>query len=151
MGDHTVLAKFAEGLSIFLTSPTIWLGIGILHLWGPSALRTLHKNSDNRDASEWLILGITVAFLGSVFDNGYWGIVWSASFSGSDKFGGLMTYGPLVNVVVRQAAGIYAAHCHIMAYITITNNITIRCRYRLAASIAVVLGLFWVIALVLLR
>lgn len=66
-------------------------------------------------ASEWLIAGVFISFLGMVADNAYWGIAWTFSFLESDYKGWWFQNGVFANVPFRQLPGILAAYCHIRA------------------------------------
>jgi hypothetical protein len=103
----------AELVSLALTVPTVFLAIGVVMLWGPAAKDAI--KSRPMTAEQWFITGVVVAFLGSVGDNVYWSIPWTASYTGSKHTDYLMSSGVYFNVVLRQTAGIIAAFCHLRA------------------------------------
>lgn len=112
--DHA--QDIAELVSLALTFPTIILAIGVITHWGPQAWHAFKIHRDDRTATQWLILGITVGFIGALLDNLYWSIPWSASYVGSEHTGWLVSYGVFFNIPFRQVAGVYAAYCHLFAF-----------------------------------
>ena len=138
------VTRVAEAIALVLTSPTIWLGVGVICLWGSDALRAVKKKRALREAHEWLIVGVAVGFVGAVLDSLYWGLAWTADFNEATWADYLMTSGALPGIVFKQICGIYAAHCHIMAYITMRGEEGLRHVYRTAALISVIFGTLWV-------
>lgn len=107
------LQKTAEICSLALTVPTVVLGVGVIWVWGPSAIKQLKAKTLTSES--WFIIGVVVAFLGSVLDNIYWGIPWTLSFMGDPNTDFYMTHGVYFNIWFRQTAGIIAAYCHLKA------------------------------------
>lgn len=103
----------AELVSLALTVPTILLAIGVVYLWGPAARRAWSNRPLTADG--WFIVGVVVAFVGSIFDNLYWSIPWTASYIGHQGAPDLMSCGVYFNIFSRQLAGIVAACCHLRA------------------------------------
>ena len=60
--------------------------------------------------------GIFVGFLGSVFDNFYWGIAWTTEYLHIEARDTLFKLGSWPNIIFRQLAGIAAAYCHMKAF-----------------------------------
>ena len=103
----------AELLSLALTFPTILLAVGVVYMWGPAAKEAI--KAGNFTADGWFIVGVVTAFIGSTFDNLWWFIPWTSSFLGLEFTNELMHAGVFFNVILRQAAGIFAAYCHLRA------------------------------------
>ena len=134
-----------EGVSLVLTSPTIWMGVGVVCLWREQAWRTFTSKAE-REAHDWLILGVCVAFIGSVVDNAFWGVAWTLDYIELEPYRTeFFEWGALPNIFFRQIAGIYAAHCHIKSYITRSGNPTFDGIYRSAVVLAVITGFVWVL------
>lgn len=108
--DYYLVAK---SISLAMTAPTVILGAGVIYMWGPASIRAVRTNT--LDAQGWFVIGVIVAFLGSVVDNIYWSLPWTASFFEMDATGDLMEVGVLFNIVFRQTSGIFAAYCHLRA------------------------------------
>ena len=104
--------EIAELISLFLTTPTIVLGIVVLLMWGPSATQSI-ANRSKLDGTQWFILGVTIRFLGQVLDNAYWGLAWADAFITGDHESTLFKYGVYPNIFSRQLCGTLAAYCHI--------------------------------------
>lgn len=102
----------SEVVSLALTVPTIALSIGVLVIWGPSAVRAVREGLT---AHGWFILGVVSGFAGSTLDNIYWAIPWTASYFESESAPFLVSIGPFFNIVFRQSLGIMAAVCHLKA------------------------------------
>ena len=108
--------KIAELVSLFLTVPTVILAATVVFVWHKSAIRSLmHKP---RTGTDWLIMGVAISFIGSLVDNLFWGIVWTAAFLESDKTIDLFNVGVFFNIFFRQLAGICAGFCHIKSATT---------------------------------
>lgn len=116
----------AEWLSLVLTIPTIALAVAVLILWGPRAFGYLKPESRSKDEREeqtrWLIVGVTVSFLGSAFDNLYWGAAWTAEYLKLPIRDTLFLKGAYSNIPFRQLAGILAAYCHLRAAFSGVSN-----------------------------
>jgi len=110
------MQTIAEAISLFLTWPTILLGAVVVIKWGQSAWKSLCTKRSERDSTQWFILGVAVAFLGSIVDNGYWGVAWTAHTIDHPQTLNLFATGVYFNIPFRQMAGAYAAYCHLKAY-----------------------------------
>lgn len=109
------IQNVVEIISLVWTWPVIILGFGVVLHWCPSVYRSLAKREDLK-AHDWLILGVTVSFLGAIVDNAYWGIAWTADYLHSEYRDWWFRHGVYSNVLFRQLAGAYAAYCHMRAY-----------------------------------
>lgn len=107
---------YAEMLSLVLTWPTVVIGIGVLAHWGRDAWEAFKVKGKDRSPTQWLILGVAIGFLGSVVDNAYWGIAWTADFTNHESRDFWFRHGVWPNIPFRQAAGAYAAYCHLRSY-----------------------------------
>jgi hypothetical protein len=107
---------YAEALSLALTWPTVVIGVGVLVHWRQQAWEAWEATADKRTPTQWLILGIAVGFLGSVLDNIYWGVAWTADFAELSSRDFWFRNGVWPNIPFRQVAGAYAAYCHLRSY-----------------------------------
>ena len=103
--------KAAELLSLALTVPTVIFGVMVVVIWGKSILKRF--SAEDRTATDWLILGIVISFIGSGLDNIYWGITWGSDFLGLESSASWFRNGVYANIPFRQTAGIVAALCHL--------------------------------------
>ena len=103
----------AELISLGLTVPTVILSAYVVVLFFPIAVYAMAER--NKKQAEWLILGITIGFMGSIVDNVYWAVAWSASYLDLDCKDFLFTHGVYSNIPFRQLAGVMAAILHCMA------------------------------------
>lgn len=144
LAEHDISFLF-EGISLALTSPTVWLAIGVVCLWGLDAFKVAKEPGPCRRPHDWLVLGVAVSFIGSTGDNIYWALAWTAELNNSSWRDFLFAYGAFPNIFFRQACGIYAAHCHIMAYITTKETSALERPYKMAAGISLLAGITWVL------
>ena len=107
------MQEIAELISLGMTFPTVVLAIAVVYVWFPSARNAVLKS--NKEAHDWFIVGVVVGFVGSLLDNIYWFMPWTASFLGHPAFETLTNAGVFFNVFFRQGCGIIAAYCHIKA------------------------------------
>lgn len=113
MSLETIL-RTAEAVSLALTPPTIIGAVAVVWVWLP---RCLKRTRNPPAATDWIMLGVTVSFVGACFDNAFWGVAWSDAYfaeSGNGPF--LFAIGVLFNVPFRQIAGCIAAYAHLRAY-----------------------------------
>lgn len=106
------IKKWSELVSLFLTVPTVILAVVVVAFWGSDAWAAARKKTV-RDATDWLLMGVAIGFIGNALDNMYWTVPWAYHFSGSPKAMGWIEWGPAVNVFVRQLCGIMAGYCHV--------------------------------------
>lgn len=92
------------------------MGLGVVFYWGPQAWQAWCTPKSQRSATQWLILGVCVGFLGGVLDNGYWGLAWTASYLTSPHQERLFQSGVYFNIPFRQLAGMFAAYCHLQSF-----------------------------------
>ena len=143
------IQEAADAISLAATWPTILIGFGVVVHWGPEAWKAFLKNRKQRTAQEWLILGIAVGFLGSVLDNGYWGLAWSSHFIDhhSETTNTLFHRGVYFNIPFRQLSGCYAGYCHLFSYFQNRKSHTLR--VRMVVLCTSLLGVIYVSALAL--
>lgn len=108
--------KAAELISLSLTVPTVLLGSLVVVIWGKSSIKALRAT--RKTATDWLILGIVVSFVGSSLDNIYWGITWGSDLLGFQSSATWFRNGVYANIPLRQTAGIIAAFCHLRGAIS---------------------------------
>jgi hypothetical protein len=80
--------------------------------WGSSAADAATRR--HRTATDWFILGVFISFAGSILDNTFWQLAWTAKTSGAET-GWFMAWGPAFNLIFRQLPGIVAAYFHVRA------------------------------------
>lgn len=110
------LQNFAEAVSLVWTWPTVILGISVVAHWAPYVYKQL-KEQEDLTSRDWLIMGVTVGFLGGVVDNIWWGVAWSFDFVelGNHR-DWCFRHGVYSNIIFRQIFGAYAAYCHLVAF-----------------------------------
>lgn len=108
--------KFVEVQSLIMSVPTILGAIAVVFLWGRP---TIFQRATTRD---WIMLGVTISFVGQIGDNVYWGVAWTANFLDSPWASSLFQAGVFSNIPFRQGCGTVAAYCHLRAYCDITKN-----------------------------
>lgn len=140
-----VIQRIAEGISLGLTVPTVVFSAMVVVMFFKSAIQAI-KRGRERDAIDWLKLGIWIGFVGSSIDNIYWGFAWSCSFVGSSLTGWAFNNGVYFNIPFRQLSGILAAYCHVRCAVEMTKGKT-----DLRLWITTGLGAVYVGALVLLK
>lgn len=108
------LHEAAEIISIALTLPTVFLSAWVVLIFFGQAQSALRESPALRKPVGWFAMGITVGFAGSVLDNIYWGVAWSACYVECYWLQSvLFKYGVFSNVPFRQVAGIMAAYFHL--------------------------------------
>lgn len=122
-------------LSLALTPPTIVAAIAVVVIWYRSAKKALEAKE--RTEMHWLIMGVFVGFVGSVFDNAYWGIAWAADYLNHPSKDWWFQNGVFSNLPFRQIATLVAAYCHLRAAIAGSK------------FLGLVLALGWLLSLVL--
>lgn len=105
----------AELSSLWLTFPTVILGVVVVSLWGPPIIKQVATRKD-LDSHDWLILGVFVAFAGGAIDNCFWGVAWTLDYLESGYRDWWFRHGVYPNIFARQIAGSYAAYCHLVAF-----------------------------------
>lgn len=111
------------------------------------ALKTPTKR---RDDTQWFILGVAIGFAGSVVDNLYWGLAWTAYYIDSAWADLLFSSGIYFNLFDRQLAGIFAAYCHVKAAIK-NGQIAQRGRLNRCLLLAGLFGFAYTITLSVIR
>lgn len=135
----------AELISLGMTFPTVMLSIAVVVKWGPSAIAAWKARL--RSSEQWFILGVFLGFLGSIFDNCYWFIPWSASYIGHDSADSLFGAGVYFNIFFRQGLGVSAAYCHLRAGAEADKRLVKLTNFLVAVSY--VAGLAYCLVLVL--
>ncbi len=105
------LTTIAEMISLALTCPTIVLSLTVVALWWPQCWNAMFTR--HRDATQWFIIGVAVGFMGSTFDNAYWGVAWFAQMMNLESADFWFRNGVFSNIPFRQIAGTAAAYCHV--------------------------------------
>jgi hypothetical protein len=107
------MQHIAELISLGMTFPTVILAVAVVYTWLPSAREAIRNN--NATAQDWFIVGVVFGFTGSILDNMYWFLPWTASYLGHESFQPLTSTGVFFNIFFRQGIGIIAAYCHLKA------------------------------------
>lgn len=113
MDFYDSLHRFVSLASLVLTPATIILSLAVVIVWLDSAKRALFSREKN--SVQWLILGVSIGFVGSIVDNAYWGVAWTADFLGHSSRDQLFKNGVYSNAPFRQLCTIAAAACHVKA------------------------------------
>jgi len=100
-------------LSLMLTPATIISCLAVTVLWFDSAKKAFYER--HKTEMHWLILGVFFSFIGSMVDNTYWGLAWSASYLDDPAKEALFHNGVYSNLPFRQITTLVAAYCHVRA------------------------------------
>ena len=121
-------------ISLALTVPTVMFAVAVLCIWGKEALRVFKAGPSN--PMEWLIIGVVIAFLGSVVNNLYWGFAWSHTYlSGQELDPTIAHMGVVFNIFFRQVCGILAAYCHLKSYTELKKDSNLNANLWISSSI----------------
>lgn len=107
--------KVVTLLSIFLTPALLIASSVVIYLLYPSFKKA--TKTVNKDAIQWMIIGIVMNFIGTLFDNLWWFFAWSYNYidaTGVEK-DFFFSYGVYSNTIFRQVFGIVGALCHVYA------------------------------------
>lgn len=102
-------------ISLFLTPILLVAAIVVVGILKHSFSKAI--NTPEKTPMEWMIIGIVISFVGSIFDNIWWFLAWSYEYidpSGAEKEF-FFHYGVYSNTLFRQIFGIVGALCHIYA------------------------------------
>lgn len=139
-----MMHDIAELVSLAATAPCVIGAIAVVIVWGRPAW-------ENR-ATDWIMTGIVVSFIGQTGDNLYWAIAWTASYLSHDLTDVLFQSGVYSNVPFRQGCGTVAAYCHLRAFCeTAARPGRALQRLNAAAFASAVLGACIMLALWLIR
>lgn len=108
------IQKVSEAISLGLTVPTIILSLAVVRAWGPRVWFAIRHGQMTE--AQWLILGVSISFVGAFMDNLYWAIPWSLHFIGSEHADFFFMLGVHFNIFFRQSTGILAALCHLKSF-----------------------------------
>ena len=108
------IQKVSEAISLGLTVPTIILSLAVVRAWGPRVWFAI-RHGQMTDA-QWLILGVSISFVGAFMDNLYWAIPWTLHFISSEHADFFFMLGVHFNIFFRQSTGILAALCHLRSF-----------------------------------
>lgn len=106
-------------ISLSLSVPAIAGCMGVVWLWHDAAMkawRLTHKTE-----MHWFIMGVAASFCGSLGDNVYWGVAWTADYFNHEYRDAIFRNGVYSNTIFRQACTLFAAYCHIRAAVS-TNS-----------------------------
>ncbi len=129
-------------ISLSLIIPAVAFALTVIAIWGNDFFKRL---KDDKNPMEWLIIGIVIAFFGSVVDNLYWAFVLSYVYlSGHEISPDLELLGVSLNMLFRQICGIVAGYCHIRSYTQLKGNNTLNKKIWFSSSI---IGVIYVMIL----
>ena len=109
----------AELVSLGLTVPTITMSVMVCYWWRKAALKAVRTSFNMRTGSDWLILGVWIAFAGSIVDNAFWGAAWTSEYLGLPFTETLFLNGVYFNIPARQMAGAMGGYCHLLAAVIV--------------------------------
>lgn len=122
MKGYTVtIHEMAEFVSLVGTVPTILLAVCVVYWYGPIAWHGVRAIKRTRE--HWLIMGITIGFIGSILDNAYWAIPWTLSYYDHPLTQTAIMNGVFFNVIFRQGCGAVAAYCHLRGAVESRNDL----------------------------
>jgi hypothetical protein len=75
------IQKISEAVSLGLTVPTIILSLAVVRAWGPRVWFAVQQGKMSE--AQWLILGVSISFVGAFLDNLYWSIPWTLHYISS--------------------------------------------------------------------
>ena len=110
----------AELISLALTVAGVIWAFEVIRFWLPEAL-TAYR-SKTKTPSQWLVLGIVVSFVGSIVDNTYWGVAWTAAFFDHPAQVWLFHNGVFSNVPFRQIPLVAASMLHALGAVVHTQD-----------------------------
>ena len=108
------IQKVSEAISLGLTVPTIILSLAVVRAWGPRVWFAIRQGQMTE--AQWLILGVSISFVGAFMDNLYWSIPWTLHFISSEHAEYFFMLGVHFNIFFRQSTGILAALCHLRSF-----------------------------------
>ena len=108
------IQKVSEAISLGLTIPTIILSLAVVRAWGPRVWFAIRHGQMTE--AQWLILGVSISFVGAFMDNLYWAIPWTLHFISSEHADFFFMLGVHFNIFFRQSTGILAALCHLKSF-----------------------------------
>ena len=108
------IQKVSEAISLGLTVPTIILSLAVVRAWGPRVWFAIRHGQMTE--AQWLILGVSISFVGAFMDNLYWAIPWTLHFISSEHADFFFMLGVHFNIFFRQSTGILAALCHLKSF-----------------------------------
>ena len=108
------IQKISEAASLGLTVPTIILALAVVRAWGPRVFASIRQG--RMTEAQWLILGVSISFVGAFLDNLYWAIPWSLHYINSPLAEKYFLWGVHGNIFFRQLAGVLAATCHLKGF-----------------------------------
>ena len=106
------IQHYAILISLALTVPLVGVSICVLDEWGPSLI---HEPRRRFTATDWLVLGICLSFLGSIGDNLWWGVAWATKYLNQPNAEWWFENGVFSNVCFRQGLKLLAGYCHLRA------------------------------------
>lgn len=103
--------SIAELVSLAWTPPTVILAFAVVVMWLIPTVRAVRAGLAT--GHDWLILGVTLGFIGDAADNIYWAIPWTGEFLDRSWSIPWFHQGVYPNIVFRQGVGMVAAYCHL--------------------------------------
>jgi len=98
-------------VDLFFTFVLIGLSWLILEKCVPVVLESFNR----RHARQWLLLGISLGFIGKILDNAWWAPTWISKLKHWHTEEWWFHHGPISNLAARHVLGILSAACHLIA------------------------------------
>ena len=134
-----MLIDAANAIQIGLTLTFAALVVALLRTWAPAVWEA--TEAERWTATNWLSVGIVVGFLFNLFDWSYWAVTWVVVLFDLPQEETMMRWGPVSNLLLRQAPSIYAVYCHLEAARLMHSAPELRVGRWLVAGIALAGGL----------
>lgn len=113
-----------SAITLGLSFPAAVLCLLVIRHWLPEAIRVL---KGPLEAADWLVLGVTLGFVGIFLNLVYWIFWWGLAFYSGEfvQFHRpLSQIGPALNLLMLVALHIAAAWCHLHAYYLFSHEKT---------------------------
>jgi len=88
--------------------------LAVVRAWGPRVWFAIRHGQMTE--AQWLILGVSISFVGAFMDNLYWAIPWTLHYINSTHAEYFFLLGVHFNMFFRQSTGILAALCHLRSF-----------------------------------
>jgi len=110
------LISDAEAISVALTPIVIASCLVVVVLYIPAAIRaTMMNGLRGINATQCLIVGIAIGWLGKICDNAYWAIPWMHELVDHPRLNFWFHMGAIANIFFRQGTTVISACFHIAA------------------------------------
>jgi hypothetical protein len=108
-----------ETMLIFLIIPSTAFSFCVFYIWGSKSIKK--DFSTSLDPSDWLILGVTLSFLGIFFDNLFWLFLITNNYLFNTSFD-FSELNIVASIISKEIFTLMAAFCHLKAYISLKKG-----------------------------